>query len=636
MKIIEKVEIKHFRSFGEMVEILNVKDLNIFSGSNDSGKSNVLRALNLFFTEKNIDLYNQFIFAKDFSRFREEELKKQKKGKSFIEISILFNLEHVDYKSKVLPKRFFIIKRFFSNDFGSVIIETRDYKKKKLNKKDLSRATTNFLKKINFQYVPAIKDKDYFQYLKNLYQEAINYSTININNDEKMTFSELKTKLSAKTITEILEEKIKEESTKLFELFVENTKEISTAAFNIPDLKIDYSKVVDINTDENIPLNSRGDGIQAKFIPVILDEICNRNTSQNISIWAFEEPENSFEYKNAALLAQSFLEKYSKKYQIFLTTHSFNFITLEDESVSKYRIYKEIRKIETKSEVLKDFSTSTVAVIDNQNREEVEGELGIYELNEKLSKVYQEYIEKKESSINEIKKLECLLLDIKPQKIFICEDSNQGVVELWQRWFDIFKIRNVHIYTSNGCANYDIEIGIEHVINNDQNYKPKVFRQIDGDGLTATQKDFITDYFNKKIKNRDKIMEYKCSFLPVNEIENFYVLVNSAFDDSFFKNHKQFLIDKFDLTAEALLKKYANLDPSSVLFKNNSGSYASVYQEMRKDLSEEKWKYLLPGKNICAKVNNVNIINELSKIENEDLPQELSEYLKNIKSFYEN
>ena len=44
MKIIDKIEIKHFRSFmGSTKEyeaaIYDLKDLNIFSGANDSGKS---------------------------------------------------------------------------------------------------------------------------------------------------------------------------------------------------------------------------------------------------------------------------------------------------------------------------------------------------------------------------------------------------------------------------------------------------------------------------------------------------------------------------------------------------------------------------------------------------------------------
>ena len=70
MKIIEKIELKNFRSFlgtkktNEAV-IEDVKDLNIFSGSNDSGKSNILRALNLFFNNE-IDNNHQFNFDTEF------------------------------------------------------------------------------------------------------------------------------------------------------------------------------------------------------------------------------------------------------------------------------------------------------------------------------------------------------------------------------------------------------------------------------------------------------------------------------------------------------------------------------------------------------------------------------------------
>ena len=51
MDIISKIEIKHFRSFDggkdqPKIRIEELKDINVFSGSNDSGKSNVLRAIN--------------------------------------------------------------------------------------------------------------------------------------------------------------------------------------------------------------------------------------------------------------------------------------------------------------------------------------------------------------------------------------------------------------------------------------------------------------------------------------------------------------------------------------------------------------------------------------------------------------
>ena len=57
MNLIASIEISYFRSFSEIVKITNCKDLNIFSGKNDSGKSNILRALNLFFSENKIDFY---------------------------------------------------------------------------------------------------------------------------------------------------------------------------------------------------------------------------------------------------------------------------------------------------------------------------------------------------------------------------------------------------------------------------------------------------------------------------------------------------------------------------------------------------------------------------------------------------
>ena len=177
MKIIEKIEIKHFRSFGEKTKISDINDLNIFSGANDSGKSNILRALNLFFHEDKIDFYHNFNFENDFSRVQEEILKGQKKGKSFIEIRVLFCPLKKQFDSKVLPDKFWIIKRFYrdntknfidiKNENGKDIIHTREKNGKIIERKeDVSKAKTNFLKKINFQYIPAIKDEKFSDYLK--------------------------------------------------------------------------------------------------------------------------------------------------------------------------------------------------------------------------------------------------------------------------------------------------------------------------------------------------------------------------------------------------------------------------------------------------------------------------------------
>lgn len=48
MRIIESISIKNFRSILKLSQPLNPKDINVAIGLNDSGKSNLLKALNLF------------------------------------------------------------------------------------------------------------------------------------------------------------------------------------------------------------------------------------------------------------------------------------------------------------------------------------------------------------------------------------------------------------------------------------------------------------------------------------------------------------------------------------------------------------------------------------------------------------
>ena len=61
---IASIRIKNFRSIRN--ETITAKDFNIFVGLNDAGKSNVLKALNLFFTGET-DYGKKFSFENDFS-----------------------------------------------------------------------------------------------------------------------------------------------------------------------------------------------------------------------------------------------------------------------------------------------------------------------------------------------------------------------------------------------------------------------------------------------------------------------------------------------------------------------------------------------------------------------------------------
>ncbi|HOW24503.1 MAG TPA: AAA family ATPase [Bacteroidales bacterium] len=101
MKIIDSIEIQFYRSLKDC-RIENLKDLNIFSGKNDSGKSNIIKALDLFFNTK------KTAFQFDYNKERLQEVRKQSiKGKQFISIKIHF-LNPGGFNS--LPKKFYVIR----------------------------------------------------------------------------------------------------------------------------------------------------------------------------------------------------------------------------------------------------------------------------------------------------------------------------------------------------------------------------------------------------------------------------------------------------------------------------------------------------------------------------------------------
>jgi AAA15 family ATPase/GTPase len=434
MQVIREIKISYFRSFSKPIHIKNINDLNIFSGKNDSGKSNVLKALNLFFTENKVDFYTTLDFERDFSKQRLKEMS-TKKLKRKIQISILFN--RVNFSNSVLPE-FFWVEKEWDRDGQLLPRKIKNHLGQLLKYKDsttkVEASVTSFLKKIHFLYIPAIKDFKFFDYLKQEYQEslAVKLSNENIQVDKKQKFSllEWKQKLSVGEITELLGEKIDAEAQDMMNLFLGNAKEVETSNFKIPDL--DFSDVLEVITENGIPLTSRGDGIQAKFIPQILNEI-TRNKSANLVIWGFEEPENSYEYANAQLLADKFKDEYSKDKQIFLTSHAFNFISLEGVNTSLHRVWREsfeqgsqIKYIDNKSKLIED-----------QDSDILKEELGVIKLNQELEELFVNKMKAYENIQMLQKKLEKEIDEVKKPILYV-EDTYDQIYKIsWLKLHDI-------------------------------------------------------------------------------------------------------------------------------------------------------------------------------------------------------
>jgi AAA15 family ATPase/GTPase len=416
MKVIDSIEIKNFRSFGnrkgETTKVVKVNELNILSGANDSGKSNILRALNLFFNGKT-NLEDFFNFNTDFCKHDNKDENDVKL--ELVTIKIWFiNSKNRGKNNKnatriFLPEKFWVSKKWkksssysqcdisssletdFKREKGSLFKNffAQDEKKLKFNvKASLENQLTKFLGSIQYHYIPAIKDATYFSHLYGELQQTLWKAKISEVENKKEHFQS-----AIQTETAVLMDEFKEtlnHPTLKFE-----------PVFELPQNMIDLFKTLKVQTGD-VDLKVRGDGVQAKLIPEILNYIALKEkhlTSATVKsgkqpkkyfIWGFEEPENSYEYKNAQLLADRFKDKFRKNAQIFISTHSFNFLSIESEHVSKYRTWKESNIGASKiARISKDQNGAFKFDGDSLDNEDLlMEELGFFHLNEEISKAY--------------------------------------------------------------------------------------------------------------------------------------------------------------------------------------------------------------------------------------------------------
>jgi predicted ATPase len=325
MKLIKKIEIWYFRSIydGEMSDLA---DLNVIFGRNDTGKSNVLRALNLFFNyESNPGLV--FNFDRDFSHERKHEVETDKGAgsKKFVTVKVTFATPKNMQKS--LGKEFFL-RRQWSIERNPTAPQEKFSKHITQNKIQYVR---RFLNNVSFHYIPAIKDRVIFQkLLEEMYKVLLK--------DEDFVNS-----LSGFT------EKIRAKTEALSSGIADNLKIASVIA--PPDDLSNLFRSLDFDTGKsNSKLSlilQRGDGVQVRHIPEILRFIADAPASPSRHIWGFEEPENSLELAGAVGEAKLFCDlAEDENKQIFITSHSPAFFRLPEPIAKKFFVKKQDEKSE--------------------------------------------------------------------------------------------------------------------------------------------------------------------------------------------------------------------------------------------------------------------------------------------------
>lgn len=327
--LIASVEVKYFRSINSQ-KIKECKPVNIITGSNDIGKSNLLRALNLFFSERN-ENGREINFREEFSHSRLEAVRKESiKGRQFIQIEVEFNCQ--DSFQKTLPDRFKVKKTWYRDSKAPLL--THDLEKYIAS--GALETTTNkaegslqrFLNSIIFTYIPAIKDKSIFHTVLSDLQSVLFQQSENNSGDFN-------------TEIERFNAELENQAEELRSAF--HTLTGVDARISLPNTYADLFRAFSIKTagpfDEAVALDNRGDGVRVRFLPAILNYIAER--SQKLHVWGIEEPENSMEYRRAFELSETMATTYAKNAQIFITTHSPAFIDLSKSDQSIYMARRE-------------------------------------------------------------------------------------------------------------------------------------------------------------------------------------------------------------------------------------------------------------------------------------------------------
>ena len=323
MPKIRRVTIKNFRSIMELT--LDATDLTVIVGDNDCGKSNVLRALNLFFNDRT-NPETPFSFPDDYNRFAEP------KAKRAPEISVEVDLELPRSYQKNNGDLIRWRKRWRSDGLQ----EEDEYWGIRLARKKRGKGFTEtiveidgrskvpaLLSRIQFEYVPAVRSADFFKKLRGRIFQVI------------ANASEEPVRQSSGQLEEVI-------STAVSSLLSDIDTELEdTSRLSLPnDLTPLFQSLDFLAGEKSISLDSRGDGIKARYIPLILKFIAERNReAPGISptfIWAYEEPENNLEFRRAQSLADAFYKLAEDELsQVILTTHSPIFYNMHKEDAER-------------------------------------------------------------------------------------------------------------------------------------------------------------------------------------------------------------------------------------------------------------------------------------------------------------
>ncbi len=352
---LQYMRIRRFRSIVDME--VDFAPITIFVGTNDSGKSNILKAVNLLFNNE-VEYASPYEYSRDY--FKNENTEKEYPK------SVGLTARIKSFKRK---KQETVVASKYWKEEG---FSTRDSKVRVESNTGKSRDTPKWYDRLKYRYVPANKGDEY---MKILMRELYNQFPANI-------------KYHVHQDTEGFVEGIRKETSKISDEIKDKLG--LDSRIQLPRDISTLFELFDFETNNNILLKQRGDGIRVRHIPAILNFLADPKNQPKSrpdrTIWGYEEPENNLELMAAFKQAQQFV-KYSSNVQILITTHSPAFYQMIAEDNCKgYYVEKD------------ENNTTQIRAITKDNINHVNEGMGLMPL-------VAPYIREKQIEIDQIDKL---------------------------------------------------------------------------------------------------------------------------------------------------------------------------------------------------------------------------------------
>jgi predicted ATPase len=518
MNIIKTIEIRYFRSIYNL-RLTNINDCLVFSGKNDSGKSNILKALNLFFNN-NTDWETPLDFYSDFNLNRLSEVREESvKGKQFIQISITF-IRGKTYQN-TLPESFTIKKQWdrYSNipkvtdDLERQLVKGK-IKNNKIN--IIKRSLTGYLNRIKFEYVPAIKDKKLFEHVLGLLQKDI------------ISISLKKEQGIAQDIN-VVSEKFQANVEILSNEF-QKTTGINTEV-GLPINPSELFQVLNVSTKYGIEdkytvsINSRGDGIRLRYLPSLYNFLAQNH--KGYYLLGFEEPENSMEYNLSTQMAKDFQLIYIKNSQIFITSHSSSFFFDYSGKFSLYRVYKQKEFTKASKLIVSEekFQLVDDTVPDYKLREEI----GLTHLQKIFHKQYEQRLQEYETKVKNIERLEQQVKEAQKPVVFTEGKTDVAILKTaWEKLYEEecpFELLPVETTEENGGdGGYSALNRKLESVRKDEKIQIGIYDNDDAGnqkGFQKLNKNFSTKNGNKYLKQHKNKRAFAIVLPAVDGLEEF-------------------------------------------------------------------------------------------------------------------